>query len=106
MDCSENPYICSLKHRLFCFSNRTEVFRKMHVRQLTVEDAYRELNDVRGVVAVTTDGSGGLTVEHKNARDEIEAVLERSTWSIVDTAGLAGQYPMVDVAPETDQEEN
>lgn len=78
----------------------------MSIRQLTVEDAYRELNNVVGVVAVTTDGSGGLMVEHKDARDEIEAVLERSTWEIVDTADLAGQYPTVDVAPEADEETN
>lgn len=78
----------------------------MSVRQLTVEDAYRELNNVTGVVAVTTDGSSGLTVEHKNVRDEIEAVLNRTTWEIVDTTDLAGQYPIVDIAPETNREAN
>lgn len=61
---------------------------------------YRELNNVTGVVAVTTDDSGPLTVEHKNARDEIEVVLERSTWGVVDAVEYAGQYPMIDVAPE------
>lgn len=75
----------------------------MNVRQLTIEDAYRELNNITGVVAVTTDGSGGLTVEHKNARDEIKAVLDRSTWRIVDTVECAGQYPKIDIAP-SDQE--
>jgi hypothetical protein len=72
----------------------------MSVRQLTIEDAYRDLNAIAGVVAVTTDGGGELTVEHKDARDEIEAVLERSTWTVVGTTDLAGQYPKVDVAPE------
>ena len=72
----------------------------MPVRQLTIEDAYRELNNITGVVAGTTDGSGRLTVEHKNARDEIKAVLERSTWEVVDAVEYAGQYPMIDVAPE------
>jgi hypothetical protein len=72
----------------------------MSVRQLTIEDAYRELNAIAGVVAVTTDGGGELTVEHKDACDEIEAVLERSTWEIVNATDLAGQYPMVDVALE------
>jgi hypothetical protein len=72
----------------------------MHIRQLTIEDAYQELNAIAGVVAVTTDGGDELTFEHKDARDEIEAVLERSTWTIVDTTDLAGQYPIVDVAPE------
>jgi hypothetical protein len=78
----------------------------MFIRQLTTEDAYRELNAITGVVAVTTDGSGGLTVEHKNARDKIEAVLDRSTWEIADTTDLAGQYPTVDIAPEADREAN
>ena len=72
----------------------------MSVRQLTIEDAYRELNNVTGVVVVTTDCSGGLSVEHKNARDEIEPVLERSTWEVVDAVEYAGQYPTLDVAPE------
>lgn len=71
----------------------------MSVRQLTIEDAYRELNAIVGVVAVTTNGKDELTVEHKDARDEIEAVLEQSTWTIVDTTDLAGQYPVVNVAP-------
>jgi hypothetical protein len=71
----------------------------MSVRQLTIEDAYRDLNAITGVVAVTTDGGDELTVEHKDVRDEIEAVLERSTWMIIDTTDLAGRYPMVDIAP-------
>jgi hypothetical protein len=78
----------------------------MSVRQLTIEDAYRELNAIVGVVAVTTDGKGELTVEHKDARDEIEAVLERSTWMVVDTTDLAGQYPTVDIAPKANREAN
>lgn len=78
----------------------------MSVRQLTIEDAYRELNAIVGVIAVTTDGGGGLTVEHKDARGEIEAVLERSTWTIVDTTDLAGQYPTVDIAPKANREAN
>lgn len=77
----------------------------MHVRQFTVEDAYREMNAVDGVVAVLTNDTGGLIVEHKNAHDEIEAILERSTWTITDSADLAGQYPTVDIAPEDSVEE-
>lgn len=76
----------------------------MNARQLTIEDAYRELNNITGVVAVTADGSGGLTVEHKNVRDEIEVVLERSTWRIVDSFEYAGQYPMVDIAPRATED--
>jgi hypothetical protein len=78
----------------------------MSVRQLTIEDAYRDLNAIAGVVVVTTSGGGKLTVEHKDVRDEIETVLERSTWAIVDTTDLAGQYPTVDIAPEADRETN
>ena len=63
-------------------------------------DAYRELNNVTGIVVVTTDGFGRLNVEHKNPRDEIEAVLKRSTWKVVNCTEYAGQYPTVDVVPE------
>ena len=72
----------------------------MNVNRFTIEDAYRELNSIVGVVAVTTNATGGLTVEHKDVREEIEAVLEETIWGIVNTTDRVGQYPLVDVAPE------
>lgn len=71
----------------------------MNTHRFTIEDAYRELNRVTGVVAVTTNATGGLTVEHKNVREDVEAVFESTTWEIVDTTDRVGRYPLVDVAP-------
>ena len=74
----------------------------MEIRRLAIEDAYRELNNIVGVVTVTTDGPGSLCVEHKGVRETVEEFLEGTTWEIVDADDLAGQDPHVYVAP-TDQ---
>jgi hypothetical protein len=72
----------------------------MEIRQLALEDAYRELNDIAGVVAVLTEGPGKLCVEHKDAQDTIEEFLDGTTWEIVDADDLAGQYPRIFIEPE------
>jgi hypothetical protein len=72
----------------------------MEIRQLALEDTYRELNNIVGVVAVTADGPGGLCIEHKDARSDIEEFLTGTTWEIIDADDLAGQYPRVYVAPD------
>ena len=72
----------------------------MEIRKFALEDAYRELNNIVGVVAVTTDGPGGLCVEHKDVREPIEKFLEGTTWEIVDADDLAGQFPRVYIAPD------
>lgn len=71
----------------------------MEIRRLAIEDAYRELNNISSVVAVTTDGPGSLCVEHKDICEPIEKFLEGTTWEIVDTDDLAGQFPRVYIAP-------
>ena len=76
----------------------------MNTHRFTIEDAYRELNRITGVVAVTTNATGGLTIEHKNVREDIESVLEATTWEIVDTVDRVGQYPLVDVTPATEDD--
>ena len=60
----------------------------MEIRQLALEDAYRELNNIVDVVAVTTDGPGSLCAEHKDAQDAIEEFLDGTTWAIVETQYL------------------
>ena len=70
----------------------------MEIRRLAIEDAYRELNNIVGVVTVTTDGPGSLCVEHKDVCETIEKFLEDTTWEIVDADDLAGQFPRVYIA--------
>jgi hypothetical protein len=72
----------------------------MEIRQLALEDAYRELNDIAGVVAVLAEGPGKLCVEHKDVQDAIEKFLDGTTWEIVDTDDLAGQYPQTYIESE------
>lgn len=72
----------------------------MEIRQLSIEDAYRALNNIVGVVTVIADGPGSLCVEHKDAQDAIEEFLDSTTWKILDADDLAGQYPRVYVAPD------
>jgi hypothetical protein len=69
----------------------------MEIRQLTIEDAYRELNDIVGVIAVIGDGADRLCVEYKDtdARNAIEQFLDGTTWEVAETTDLAGQYPRV-----------
>ena len=76
----------------------------MNTHRFTIEDTYRELNRVTGVVAIMTNATGGLTIEHKNVREDIESALEATTWEIVDTTDRVGQYPLVDVAPATEDD--
>jgi hypothetical protein len=78
----------------------------MEIRQLALEDAYRELNNIIGVVAVTADGPGSLCVEHKDAQDAIETFLDGTTWEIIETTDLAGQYPRACVGPPTEHRED
>jgi hypothetical protein len=78
----------------------------MEIRQLALEDAYRELNNIVGVVVVTTDGPGSFCVEHKDAQDAIEEFLNGTTWAIIETTDLAGQYPRAYVGPPTEHRED
>lgn len=73
----------------------------MSVEHYTIEDAYRELYRIDGVVSVLEE-SGRLTVEHKDIRDKIEVVIESTSWEIVDATNEVGQYPSVDVAQMED----
>lgn len=75
----------------------------MSVTHYTIEDAYRELYRIDGVVSVLAD-SGTLTVEHKDIRDKIEVVIESTSWEIVDATNEVGQYPSVDVAQMEDDQ--
>ena len=77
----------------------------MEIRQLALEDAYRELNNIVGVVAVMADGAGSLCVEHKDAQDAIEAFLDGTTWAVIEISDLAGQYPRAYVGPATEHRE-
>jgi hypothetical protein len=78
----------------------------MEIRQLALEDAYRELNNIVDVVAVTTDGPGSLCIEHKGAQDAIEEFLNGTTWVTVGTTDLAGQYPRAYIGPPTEHQED
>ena len=73
----------------------------MSVEHYTIEDAYRELYRIDGVVSVLAE-SGTLTVEHKDIRDKIDVVIESTSWEIVDATNAIGQYPSVDVAQMED----
>ncbi|EMA56299.1 hypothetical protein [Halococcus thailandensis] len=77
----------------------------MEIRQLTLEDAYRELNNIVDVVAVTTDGPGSLCAEHKDVQDAIEEFLNGTTWAIIEITDLAGQYPRAYVGPPPEHRE-
>jgi hypothetical protein len=72
----------------------------MEIRQLALEDAYRELNNIVGIVAVITDGPGSLCVEHKDVQDAIEDFLDGTTWEIIETDNLAGQ-PQAYIGPRS-----
>lgn len=72
----------------------------MEIRQLCIEDVYRELNAIVGVVAVMADGPGSLYIEHKDIQEEIEEFLDGTAWKIVDADGLVGQYPRAYIAPD------
>jgi hypothetical protein len=72
----------------------------MEIRQLSIEDAYRALNNIADVVAVLTDGPGKLCIEHKDAQDAIEEFLDGTMWEIVDADDLAGQYSRIFIEPE------
>lgn len=64
---------------------------------ITVEDLYRKLNNIVGVLSVVATDSSNLYVKYQEPSDynAIKEILNDTSWEIVNEEDLAGWFPRV-----------